>query len=73
MGYKTIMWTKDTVDWRDKSSKTVYNRATKNITGGDIVLMHPKEHTLVALPDILDYYNSQGLSVVTVSECIGEV
>ena len=73
MGYKTIMWTKDTVDWRDKSSKTVYNRATKNISGGDIVLMHPKEHTLAALPDILDYYESQGLSVVTVSECIGEI
>lgn len=73
MGYKTIMWSKDTVDWRDKSSKTVYNRATQNVTGGDLVLMHPKEHTLKALPDILEYYKSQGLSVVTVSECIGEL
>lgn len=73
MGYKTIMWSKDTVDWRDKSSKTVYNRAIKNVTGGDMVLMHPKEHTLNALPDILDYYKTQGLNVVTVSECIGEI
>lgn len=73
MGYKTIMWSKDTIDWRDKSVKTVYNRATKNISGGDIVLMHPKEHTLNALPQILDYYKSQGLSAVTVSQCIGEI
>ncbi|MBE5742536.1 MAG: polysaccharide deacetylase [Clostridiales bacterium] len=71
LGYKTIMWSKDTIDWRDKSAKMVYNRATKNISGGDFILMHPKEHTLEALPDILDYYKGQGLTAVTVSECIG--
>ncbi len=72
MGYKTIMWSKDTVDWRDKSKEIVYNRATKNISAGDFVLMHPKEHTLQALPEILDYYKKIGLSAVTVSACIGE-
>ena len=71
LGYKTILWSKDTVDWRDKNQKIVYNRATKNVSGGDIVLMHPKEHTLMALPDILEYYKSKGLSIVTVSQCIG--
>lgn len=71
MGYKTIMWSKDTVDWRDKNSKIVYNRAVKNICGGDIVLMHPKKHTLDALPKILEYYHSKGLTATTVSECIG--
>ena len=70
LGYKTIMWSKDTVDWRDKNEKIVYNRATKDIAAGDIVLMHPKSHTLEALPDILSYYNSLGLETVTVSECI---
>lgn len=71
LGYKTIMWSKDTIDWRDKSSKIVYNRATKNIIGGDFVLMHPKKHTLEALPNILEYYKEQKLLAVTVSECIG--
>jgi peptidoglycan/xylan/chitin deacetylase (PgdA/CDA1 family) len=71
LGYKTIMWSKDTIDWRDKSSKIVYNRATKNIIGGDLVLMHPKKHTLEALPNILEYYKEQKLLAVTVSECIG--
>jgi peptidoglycan/xylan/chitin deacetylase (PgdA/CDA1 family) len=65
------MWSKDTIDWRDKSSKIVYNRATKNIIGGDLVLMHPKKHTLEALPNILEYYKEQKLLAVTVSECIG--
>lgn len=70
LGYKTIMWSKDTVDWRDKNLKTVYNRATKNVSGGEFVLMHPKTHTLTALPMILERYKGMGLTAVTVSECI---
>lgn len=70
LGYKTIMWSKDTIDWRDKNAKTVYSRATKNVSGGDIVLMHPKTHTLEALPDILLYYERAGLRCGTVTECI---
>ena len=70
MGYKTIMWSKDTIDWRDKDIKTIINRATKNVCGGDMILMHPKKHTLEALPKILDYYEKGGLTAVTVSECI---
>ena len=70
MGYKTIMWSKDTIDWRDKDIKTIINRATKDVCGGDMILMHPKKHTLEALPKILDYYEKGGLTAVTVSECI---
>ena len=72
LGYKTILWTKDTVDWRDKSKRKVYNRATQNIAAGDFVLMHPKAHTLEALPDILEYYRKIGLRAVTVTETLGE-
>ena len=70
LSYKTILWTKDTIDWRDKNEKTVYNRAVRNIEAGDFVLMHPKEHTLNALPDILTYYEKIGLKAVTVSDCL---
>lgn len=30
MGYKTIMWSKDTIDWRDQDENLIYSRATKN-------------------------------------------
>lgn len=72
LGYKTILWSKDTVDWRDKSKRKVYNRATQNIAAGDFMLMHPKAHTLEALPDILEYYRKIGLRAVTVTEALGE-
>jgi len=72
LGCVMIMWSKDTVDWLDRTSKSVYNRATKDIRGGDFVLMHPFKHTLNALPDILDYYVKKGLCVTTVSDCVSE-
>lgn len=70
LGYKTIMWTKDTIDWRDKDADLIYTRATKNIKAGDLILMHPTACTLEALPKILDYYNSVDLIATTVSNTI---
>lgn len=70
LGYRIIMWTKDTIDWRDKDYELVYKRATSGIESGDLVLMHPTEHTLKALPSILEYYESAGLKTATVSEII---
>lgn len=70
LGYKMILWSVDTIDWRDKNQKIVYNRATQKVSGGDFVLMHPKEHTLKALPDILKKYFESGLIVATVTQCM---
>ena len=68
--YKVIMWSKDTIDWRDKDEKIVYNRATNDVSGGDFVLMHPKDCTVKALPEIIENYIDRGLVVSTVSECM---
>ena len=68
LNMKTILWSRDTIDWRDKDSSLVYTRATKNIRGGEFVLMHPMEATLKALPEILDYYKSRNLRCVNVGE-----
>ena len=68
LGYKTIMWTKDTIDWRDNDVETIFNRATKNLSSGDFILMHPKESTLVALDKILKYFKEKNLKAITVSE-----
>lgn len=70
LNYKVVMWSKDTIDWRDSQTDIIYNRATKNLENGDLVLMHPKAHTLDALPSIITYYKSVNFSIVTVSENI---
>jgi probable sporulation protein (polysaccharide deacetylase family) len=70
LNYKTIMWSKDTIDWRDKDASLVYKRATKNPQNGDLILMHPTAHTLEALQDIIPFYKNNQFSLVTVSENI---
>lgn len=68
LNMKTILWSRDTIDWRDKDASLIYTRATKNIKNGEFVLMHPMAATADALDDILKYYQSQSLAAVTVSE-----
>lgn len=69
-GYTTVMWSKDTIDWRDKNEDLIYARATKNVTGGDLILMHPTEATLNALCKVLCTLHERGLTVATVSEVL---
>ncbi len=72
LGMKTILWSRDTIDWRDKDSALIYKRATKDIQGGEFVLMHPIKETVNALEKILAYYEERGLRVVSVSENLRE-
>ena len=68
LGMPTILWSKDTIDWRDKNSALIYSRATKNVKKGDFILMHPMKETADALNDVLKFYENNGLKAVTVSE-----
>lgn len=72
LGYKVIMWSKDTIDWRDSDKAKIISRATTNLAGGDFILMHPKKHTLECLPEIISAVRSGGFVLSTVSENIGE-
>lgn len=72
LGMTTVLWSKDTIDWRDKDSALIYKRATKEVKVGDFILMHPMEATVAALDDILNYYGDNGLKTVTVSENLQE-
>ncbi|MBQ9709512.1 MAG: polysaccharide deacetylase family protein [Clostridia bacterium] len=67
LGYSVILWSKDTIDWRDSDKQKIFRRATVNVKAGDLILMHPKQHTLEVLGEILDYYEQQGLKQSTVS------
>ncbi len=73
LGYKTIMWTegRDTIDWRDKDSEVIYQRAIKNCKGGDFVLMHPTEATKNALDRIIKTLKEKGFELCTVSQNLG--
>lgn len=70
LGYTTIMWSKDTIDWRDHDTEKIYSRATKNLEGGDLILMHPTKNTVEALQRIIDYTKENNLQIAKVSEVL---
>lgn len=71
LGYKTIMWTRDTIDWRDKDANLIFDRATMKMSGGDLVLMHPTACTVDAFERIILHIKNKGLNVTTVSQTLG--
>lgn len=70
-GYTTVMWSKDTVDWRDKDCGLIYTRATKNVSGGELILMHPTAATAEVLCKVLCTLRENGLTATTVGDVLG--
>jgi peptidoglycan/xylan/chitin deacetylase (PgdA/CDA1 family) len=79
LGYQTILWTLDTVDWRADSTPEIIAQRILNPAvqfgikpdkSGAIVLMHPKANTLKALPVILDQLARDGFSFQTLDGLI---
>jgi peptidoglycan/xylan/chitin deacetylase (PgdA/CDA1 family) len=70
LNYKTIMWTHDTIDWRDQDSDLIYKRATNNLSNGDLILMHPTKKSVEALTSILSTAINNGFNPTTVSNCL---
>lgn len=70
LGYRTIMWTIDTVDWKRPAPEVLVNRVLSKAQNGGLVLMHPTEPTLAALPRIIKGLQDQGYQLSTVSELL---
>lgn len=70
LGYRTILWTLDTVDWKRPASQIIYERVVGKAQNGALVLMHPTEPTLQALPSIIKDLKVKGYELLTVSQII---
>jgi len=66
LGYRTIMWTLDTIDWQDPTPDTIINRVVPKATPGAIVLMHPRPNTLAALPRMIEQLQGKGYRLVPI-------
>jgi len=70
IGYRTILWTVDTVDWREPPPETIWKRALAGAGPGALILLHPTEPTVKALPVIIDGLKEKNLSTGTISEIL---
>ncbi len=71
LGYTTIQWSVDSLDWKDLSAAEIEQRVLKKIEAGDIVLFHNNGlHTAEALPSIIEECQRRGLKIVPVGELL---
>jgi len=70
MNYRLIMWTIDTIDWKKPGVDYIVNKVLDNAGNGKIVLMHPTEDTVKAMPTIIDNLYREGYKITTVSELL---
>ncbi len=71
MGLYTIQWDVDSLDWKGISSADMAARVLSRVKSGSIILMHNDgEHTVQALPAIIQGIKNKGLEFVTIGELI---
>ncbi len=67
LGYTTILWSIDTIDWKRPPAETILARVLGKLHNGAIILMHPTEPTAQALPELLFRIGERGYAVKPVS------
>lgn len=70
MQMRTILWSADTIDWRDQDAKLILSRAQEKMNETGFLLMHPTEATAKALGTIIDSLLARGIRLTTVSDAL---
>ncbi len=71
LGYSTIQWDLDSLDWKELGVQPVVDRITRNVKKGSIVLFHNNaKHVSEFLPLVLEKLQEQDYEIVPVSELI---
>lgn len=71
MGFYTIQWDVDSLDWKNLSAAEIVSRVTGAVRSGSIILCHNNGlHTAEALPVILTTLKSRGYEFVGIGDLI---
>jgi len=69
-GLLTVLWTIDTIDWRNPSPEQVMARIKAKLEPGAMILMHPTSATEKTLPMMIQYMKEKGYVPGTVSHTL---
>lgn len=73
MSLKSIQWSKDSLDWKNKGAEIEYKNVMNEIKSGDIVLLHNNgKYTATNLKKIIPSLQSDGYKLVTIDELLYE-
>lgn len=71
LGYYTIQWDVDSLDWKEMGVSPVVDRVTRNVKPGSIVLFHNNaKYVAEFLPLVLERLQEQGYEIVPISQLI---
>ncbi|AFK86525.1 MULTISPECIES: polysaccharide deacetylase family protein [Thermoanaerobacterium] len=71
LGYYTIQWDVDSLDWRGLDTEAIINRVLPNVKKGSIILFHNNgQFTPEAIPYIIDKLKENGYQIVPISQLI---
>lgn len=73
LGYKTIIWNVDSLDWKNPGRDVIVERVAKRLKPGAIILLHASDtpvQTAEALPILIEKIKSEGYQIVTVGELL---
>ncbi len=67
LGYYTVLWSVDTIDWKNPAPDAMLQRVLSKIESGGIILMHPTIATRTALRGLIRGLRQKGLEPGMVS------
>lgn len=72
MGMYTILWTVDTVDWKNPEPYQMANRVAQKVENGAIILMHPTDATKIGLTEMIHQIKAKGIQLDTVGRLLDD-
>ncbi|SEQ56795.1 polysaccharide deacetylase family sporulation protein PdaB [Virgibacillus subterraneus] len=72
MNMETILWSVDTIDWKNPSVSVMMNRVNNNIHPGATVLMHPTSSTAQGLDSLIVNIKEKGYKIGTITSLMNE-
>jgi len=70
MGLRTVLWTLDTVDWKNPGPDWIIRRISARLEPGSLILMHPTSSSSEALAGLINTIRARGYAFGTVSELL---
>ena len=75
MGYRLVLWTVDTLDWKYKDVGSILSYVKTQTKPGAIILMHDggtadRSQTIAAIPKVVDWLLQNGYSLTTVENLL---
>lgn len=68
----TILWTVDTIDWKNPSVNVMMKRVMGKIHPGATILMHPTTSIVNGLPSLIKAIKDQGYQIGTIDKLLSE-